>query len=714
MGIAKEKKKDRIINRHKKDRKRISSMVVLKNRKLKRKKQQNKENIKSLLKHYLGSKDAVTEHKYLKKRSFVYKCPECVNPNFISEKLNRHLQSNHQKSWKEALMIQSRMRILYLWCNGNKHARHLPVPCEPCGEWYSRLDNHLKSHRVHRELKADERADIVLKMKDKYWAKGVSSKISQEPCSSRSAQQDFNRNSTEDFKRRSKVKRSSPSQLPQSALDYIPSNSIRITPELQVKWNVMKDDYLDIYFENADSLLEQFQSELEGSGHDRQNAVQHRNSVELIWISIDKSPTMFPVNGLCNVHLFRDFYHRPNFLRIGREDGVQASTLRARYVSLGFFFQFLRKYQIFAGINRKQMDLIEKSVEDFNKELNPLIKQRKVDVREEKRKNLLTSDHFVRYGRSNFVQKLIKTSKNNLTKIFSKQFCINFRDYLITSLVIGNGLRASNILELRIKDVDNATVAEGYEGHKIITNNKYKTSTIYGEKFVVVSDSLYNQLRFYLNRLRPQFEGSSSSRLFVPTSGSLAMTQTNISSSLTASFKNAAILKAAEYQRVSCTRIRCALATFACNDGGFEMGYFANHFMKNKEETTALHYNLLSNRRHALSIAMKLYDSFSCINGEVKVDSDIAEKVAKDIKEASSKLDKANVIQWLTSHDPGMTKQELVDFSDALEESASSNFSSSKSKYFYSEKTEEVCLSILAKCPKNFLFFNKYGCNHLQ
>ena len=43
--------------------------------------------------------------------------------------------------------------------------------------------------------------------------------------------------------------------------------------------------------------------------------------------------------------------------------------------------------------------------------------------------------------------------------------------------------------------------------------------------------------------------------------------------------------------------------------------------MKNKEETTARH-NLLSNQRHAVSIAMKLYDIFTGSNGvEFLVDS---------------------------------------------------------------------------------------------
>ena len=85
------------------------------------------------------------------------------------------------------------------------------------------------------------------------------------------------------------------------------------------------------------------------------------------------------------------------------------------------------------------------------------------------------------------------------------------------------------------------------------------------------------------------------------------MSQKNVSSSLTASFKTTSVLQEADYKRVSCTRIRCDLATYACNDLGFETRFFANRFKKYKEETTTLHYNLFFNHCHALSIIRFLF-----------------------------------------------------------------------------------------------------------
>ena len=134
------------------------------------------------------------------------------------------------------------------------------------------------------------------------------------------------------------------------------------------------------------------------SGHTKDNAVQHRNQVELIWSTLDERVQIFPQCALGNIHLFRDFYHRPSFQVINKKDGVQASTLRARYISFGFFLQFLRKQQIFAGMSRSQLTVLKQAIEDFNKELNPLIKQRNVEAWQMKRENLLFADHFIRYG----------------------------------------------------------------------------------------------------------------------------------------------------------------------------------------------------------------------------------------------------------------------------------------------------------------------------
>ena len=214
--------------------------------------------------------------------------------------------------------------------------------------------------------------------------------------------------------------------------------------------------------------------------------------------------------------------------------------------------------------------------------------------------------------------------------------------------------------------------------------------TIYGEKFIVISNSFYNQYKFHVSHFHPKFSNGSSQRVFLPASDAVQLSQTNVSSSLTASFKSAGVLKQSDYQRVSCTRIRYALATFACNDLGFETGFFANHFMKNKEETTSLHYNLLSNRRHALSIAIKLYDSFCGIGGqEVKVNKQEADILVKDINISARNVSKKNVLNWLQEHDATLSKHEVEEFSNALDEFVELKYYKGNTRSFYAGGCDE-------------------------
>ncbi|XP_057300018.1 uncharacterized protein LOC130630515 isoform X2 [Hydractinia symbiolongicarpus] len=655
------------------------------------KKQRKK--VEELVSQHLGSADAITQHYHgLQKKYYIYKCSVCGA--FVSEKLRRHLQEKHKYSWSDARLQETKMRVFFLWCNATKHETHLPLPCMECSEWHTRLDHHLKRHPFHKQMSMEEIKETVEQARAEHWSKGFGQNGSKVPSEDKVTEK-FKSNLNVEADGDDFVSRSQPVPLQHDhpSLDYIPSGSCRLTSSKRKEWGVKPDDFFSIYFSTADDLLDNFQEELLQSGHTKDNSTQHRNQVELIWTSISKDLVMFPINPLSNMHLLRDYYHRPTFKTIGKKDGVQASTLRARYGSLGMFLQYLRRNEIFAGMSRLQLSSLSQSANDFNKQLNPLVKQRKVEIRKNKCKQLLRPTHFIKYGESKFVQHLISQVQKGVTKRsqFTRSFAIQFRDYLITNLVIGNGLRASNIIELTTKDVDNATVVEGYEGHKVLSNYKYKTSTIYGEKFIVVNDMLYLQLQFFLRNLRSIISKNPSLKVFLPASGAPKMSQTNVSASLTASFKLAKVLFQNEYQRISCTRVRCGLATFACNDGGFESGFFAKHFMKNKEQTTDMHYNLLSNRRHALNIAMKLYASFNGVDGEkITIEPKDVHEIADKLKKSSGNLNKEQILRWLKSNDPHVTKSELADFEEMLAECDQKPSGNTSSFYGASQQEKDI------------------------
>ena len=267
------------------------------------------------------------------------------------------------------------------------------------------------------------------------------------------------------------------------------------------------------------------------------------------------------------------------------------------------------------------------------------------------------------------VNSLISSESKIRTTIFTKKFAGQFRDYLISSLCINNGLRPSNIIALRLKDFKEAKDLPGYPGHKVLTNEKYKTSTIYSEKVIVVSKMLYDHYTFYKDHLRLMVSNVKSGRVFLPggREGKFC-----VSSSLTESFKLAKVFSKKDLPRVSCTRIRCGIATYACNEGGFDESYFAKHFMKNRQETTALHYNLLSNQRHALAIAMNLYNTFSIAGKEIVVKKEEIANVAADIQD-SFHLVKEEVLQWINKKNPDISKKELEEFRDMLDSIQKSN-----------------------------------------
>lgn len=127
----------------------------------------------------------------------------------------------------------------------------------------------------------------------------------------------------------------------------------------------------------------------------------------MIWGVLSKTDEMLPIHPFTNYHLLRNAYHKPSLADIGK-GGVQSNTIRSRYTLLNKFITFLRKNQIFAGITIIQLNLLESSIKDLNDDLTKLICQRKVEVRQQKIKTLLTHKDFIKYGRSKHAQSLIK------------------------------------------------------------------------------------------------------------------------------------------------------------------------------------------------------------------------------------------------------------------------------------------------------------------
>lgn len=126
-----------------------------------------------------------------------------------------------------------------------------------------------------------------------------------------------------------------------------------------------------------------------------------------------------------------------------------------------------------------------------------------------------------------------------------------------------------------------------------------------------------------------------------------------------------------KYQRVCPTRIRCACATFACNLEGMDIGFFAKNFMKNKEETTQRHYNLHSNVKHALSLAMMVGDGFQVGGERITIKQSDREDLTNLLlkKSRPSELpSKEKVLEWIKLRNSDLTAMEMNAIDQILEE----------------------------------------------
>lgn len=121
--------------------------------------------------------------------------------------------------------------------------------------------------------------------------------------------------------------------------------------------------------------------------------------MHFIWKSLDPNLQLNPKSAFSNNYALQDLYHRPTFNRIGKDE-VEASTMRARYTSLGYCIAFLRKRHVYAGLSREDLTNLSENMNDLNKELGPRINERKALIRKEKKKQLMTIHHMMKYGKS--------------------------------------------------------------------------------------------------------------------------------------------------------------------------------------------------------------------------------------------------------------------------------------------------------------------------
>lgn len=77
------------------------------------------------------------------------------------------------------------------------------------------------------------------------------------------------------------------------------------------------------------------------------------------------------------------------------------------------------------------------------------------------------------------------------------------RDYIILTLCYTNALRASNVINITLKEVLLAERDKEIKEAFIFKNKKYKVSLIYGSKIILASEKHYRHIKLYIDNLRP-------------------------------------------------------------------------------------------------------------------------------------------------------------------------------------------------------------------
>ena len=81
---------------------------------------------------------------------------------------------------------------------------------------------------------------------------------------------------------------------------------------------------------------------------------------------------------------------------------------------------------------------------------------------------------------------------------------VHTRDYIMLTLYYINALRASNLINITLQEVLSAKRNKLIKDAFVFMNQKYKVSIIYGSKLILAPENLYNQIKLYIEHLRPK------------------------------------------------------------------------------------------------------------------------------------------------------------------------------------------------------------------
>ena len=352
-------------------------------------------------------------------------------------------------------------------------------------------------------------------------------------------------------------------------------HKIEITVAFRKQYKLHNKLEFRYYYDDTKKLLNDFKTYRESTTTNpihttkssTDNAAAMIKNIKQVWTAIDPARSIFSRNSLRDPDLIEDYFFRSQLqlleqnLKFPREEQthhIQASTIKSKLLSVSTFCKFLYNRGVFININSDELTRLQSKVQELCSSLKKHIGQREKVVSKLKYQNLITMDQFKKYGNSKHVKDINEKLKNDLDlgndiiKI-NKQLAIDIRDYLMVSLMYFNCLRASNLMNISLDDVEKIEKHDEIDDAWVLTNLEYKISMIYGAKIILLDTILLEQVQLFIEHYRPHISRDeklpgkkrylfTSSRILPEKPIGTQMDHSAIANAMAASFRKAKVL----------------------------------------------------------------------------------------------------------------------------------------------------------------------------
>ena len=268
-------------------------------------------------------------------------------------------------------------------------------------------------------------------------------------------------------------------------------NKLPITNVQIKKLGISVTDNFKHYYETAELLLQDYQSYvINFLKRTEKTALQYYiKDINDVWSTVDPNMALYP-NQLQDHESIETMLFLPMRKKLEdnkdkdpheQTDHVQAKTIKTKLQSLIRLCSFLRDRHLFIGPNQQQRLDLTHFIAELQKNLKDLISERENSIKEFKSSTLINAKDFQKYGSSEFVKDIIevlnKVDTEGEKATTNLQDAVNVRDHLMLTLTYINALRASNLINITLKEVLSAKPHDELEA-LVFKNNKYKTSLI--------------------------------------------------------------------------------------------------------------------------------------------------------------------------------------------------------------------------------------------